>query len=94
MNKIATEATNKFFGQLWDDLIGYFKVYDFVTEKDGYNLYMKDIYFDQGRFSMKIAVEDENGNPFYIQEGDIVGNYNISTRFGAVNGENIKNVHR
>ncbi len=68
-----------------------FKVYDLVTEKDGYKLYMKDMYFDEETFSMKIAVEDENGNAFDIQEGDISGNY-LSTRFGAVNGENIKNV--
>ncbi|MCM1991535.1 hypothetical protein [Oceanirhabdus seepicola] len=41
-----------------------FKIYDLVTEKDGYKVYMKDMYFDEETFSMKIAVEDENGNAF------------------------------
>ncbi|WBW96964.1 hypothetical protein [Oceanirhabdus sp. W0125-5] len=68
-----------------------FKIYDLATEKDGYRLYMKDIYIDEEEFSMKIAVEDEKGNVFDIQEGDISGNY-LASRFGSVNGENIKNI--
>ncbi len=68
-----------------------FKVYDLVTEKDGYKLYMKDIYFDEERFSMKIAVEDENGAAFNIKEWNMTSNH-IGEDYIRFNGESIKNV--
>jgi len=66
-------------------------VYDLVTEKDGYKLYMKDIYFDEEKIFMKIAVEDESGQAFDIQGWEITSNHSGSeTR--KIKGVTVKNV--
>lgn len=33
MRELAKESANRFFGQVWDDLIGYLKIYDFLKLK-------------------------------------------------------------
>ena len=33
MREIIKEASKKFFGQVWDDVVGYLKVYDYLKLK-------------------------------------------------------------
>lgn len=43
-----------------------FPVYDFVIEEEGYKLYIKDLYIDNGQMIGQIAIEDENNK--YIND--------------------------